>query len=155
LFKPKWTVEIHEEWTRNLLKNRPDLKLFQLQRTCRLMDNTFPGALVIGYKSIIPTLDLPDVNDRHVLAAAIKAGATMIVTENRKDFPVSIIKPFDVEIINADDFIYSLFNSDKTKVLKAFDTLVNALKNPPQSKDQVSKTLSKIGLIKTMKAILE
>ncbi|WP_290795379.1 hypothetical protein [Flavihumibacter sp. UBA7668] len=49
LFKPKWTVEIHEEWTRNLLKNRPDLKLFQLQRTCRLMDNAFPGALVIGY----------------------------------------------------------------------------------------------------------
>ncbi len=72
----------------------------------------------------------------------------MIVTENRKDFPVSIIKPFDVEIINADDFIYSLLSADKTKVLKAFDTLVKALKNPPLSKDQVSETLSKIGLLK-------
>lgn len=155
LFQPKWTTEIHEEWTRNLLKNRPDLKPHQLQRTCRLMDEAFTNALVTGYKSIISSLDLPDENDRHVLAAAIKCGATIIVTENRKDFPAKILKPFDIESINADDFIYSLFNSDKTKVLQAFDTLVNALKSPPQSKAQVSKTLSKIGLLKTMKAILE
>jgi hypothetical protein len=71
LFKARWTEEIHQEWIRNVLKNRPDLTFPQLDRTKNLMNANVRDALVIGYESLISGLDLHDLNDRHVLAAAI------------------------------------------------------------------------------------
>jgi hypothetical protein len=51
------------------------------------MDDINPKSLVSGYEARIPQLSLPDTDDRHVLAAAIEAGATVIVTFNLSDFP--------------------------------------------------------------------
>jgi hypothetical protein len=70
LFQARWTDEIHDEWVRNVLANRPDISPESLAR-CRLMDLHVTDCLVTGYESLIPTLTLPDANDRHVLAAAI------------------------------------------------------------------------------------
>ena len=72
-YEPRWTEEIHAEWMRNVLKDRPEVTAAQLERTRRLMDQVNPKCLVRGYEARIPTLTLPDENDRHVLAAA--AGA--------------------------------------------------------------------------------
>ena len=80
LFRAKWTDEIHDEWIRNVLLNRPDLTNDRLQRTRALMNSHVRDCLVIGYQDLIPSLILPDMNDRHVLAAAICAGADVIVT---------------------------------------------------------------------------
>jgi len=41
LFTPKWTDKIQEEWTRNLLLNRPDLTATQLHRAVNAMNNAF------------------------------------------------------------------------------------------------------------------
>ena len=73
LIHPLWSEEIQNEWTRSLLRNRPDLKRENLERTCQNMDFRFPNSLVRGYETITSTLALPDMNDRHVLAAAIYA----------------------------------------------------------------------------------
>lgn len=75
LYQPKWTEEIHEEWIRNVLLDRPDLSPAQLIRTRDLLNRYGGACLVTGYQSMILTLTLPDAGDRHVLAAAIKAGA--------------------------------------------------------------------------------
>lgn len=72
LFRAKWTDEIHNEWIRSVLKNRPDLTEERLQRTRTLMDSHVRDCLVCGYESLISSLALPDENDRHVLAAAIR-----------------------------------------------------------------------------------
>src|SRR5690349_1270660 len=69
LFQAKWTETIHQEWMRNVLSNRPDLMLNQLQRTRDLMNAHIRDCLIVGYEEIIPTLSLPDPNDHHVLAA--------------------------------------------------------------------------------------
>lgn len=87
LFRAKWTDEIHDEWIRNLLKNRPDLTQERLQRTRDLMNSSVRDCLVSGYVDLIPSLTLPDQDDRHVLAAAICGGADVIVTYNLSDFP--------------------------------------------------------------------
>ena len=71
MFRAKWTDAIHDEWTRNLLAKRPDLKPEQLNRTRTLMNTHVQDSLVTGYESLIPVLKLPDPDDRHVLAAAI------------------------------------------------------------------------------------
>ena len=87
VYRPRWSEEIHDEWMRNVLTNRPDLSRAQLERTRRLMDQVDPNSLVTGYAVRIPGLTLPDADDRHVLAAAIQANVTTIVTFNLSDFP--------------------------------------------------------------------
>src|SRR5690606_4809792 len=99
------TAEIHEEWKRNLLLNRSDLSREQLDRTSSAMDRAVPDALVTGHESLCSSLNLPDPDDRHVLAAAIKCGASVIVTFNLKDFPSDVLEPFEVEAMHPDDFI--------------------------------------------------
>ena len=66
LFRAKWTDEIHDEWIRNVLKNRADLTEERLHRTKALMNSNVRDCLVQGYKDLIPSLNLPDANDRHV-----------------------------------------------------------------------------------------
>ena len=76
LFQAKWTDRIHEEWTRNLLEDRPELGREKLERVRRLMDAHAEDCLVTGYEGLIGPLSLPDPDDRHVLAAAIHAKAS-------------------------------------------------------------------------------
>lgn len=73
-----------------MLKNRPDLTIEQLDRTSALMNQAIPGSMVTGYENLIPSLNLPDADDCHVLAAAIRCNAAVIVTFNEKDFPLEL-----------------------------------------------------------------
>ena len=94
LYRAKWTDEIHDEWIRNLKQNKPDLPIEKLYRVRDLMNENVRDCLVIDYQWLIEKLNLPDPNDRHVLAAAIKAKAEVIVTSNLKDFPQSeLVQP--------------------------------------------------------------
>ncbi len=95
-FRARWTDEIHDERISNLLERRPDLNLEKLTRTRNLMNTAVQDCLITGYQSLIPGLSLPDENDRHVLAAAIHAGADVIVTFNKKDFPEAYLSQFGI-----------------------------------------------------------
>ena len=87
LFRAKWTNLIHDEWIRNLIENRPDLPKEKLNQVKDLMNSQVRDSLVTDFEQLIPSLALPDPNDRHILAAAIVAEADVIVTFNLKDFP--------------------------------------------------------------------
>lgn len=87
LVQAKWTDEILDEVFRNIKANRPDLDPARLDRTRKLMNDAIADVLVSDYEPLIEILDLPDPGDRHVLAAAIKSSAQVIVTENLKHFP--------------------------------------------------------------------
>lgn len=143
LFKARWTDEIHDEWIRNVLLNRPDLTLSQLTRTKNLMNANVRDCLVTGYDSLIPALELPDPGDRHVLAAAIRSGADVIVTFNLKDFPAIALAPYGVEAIHPDEFILQLIDLDLVAVLKAASRQRSTLKNPPLTRDEYLDTLSR------------
>src|SRR3990167_4305326 len=80
LYQAKWTEEIHDEWIRNVLLNNAHLTCKQLERTRKLMNEHVDYCLVYDYQKLIPSLTLPDQHDRHVLAAAIQAKASLIVT---------------------------------------------------------------------------
>ncbi len=107
-FRARWTTQIHEEWTRNLLVNRQDLTRQQLDRTVTAINNAVEDCLITGYEHIIEGLKLPDPNDRHVLAAAIRVGAAAIVTMNLKDFPNTVLNEFEIFAQHPDDFILDL-----------------------------------------------
>lgn len=146
LFKARWTEEIHQEWIRNVLKNRPDLTLAQLDRAKNLMNTNVQDALVIGYESLIPTLDLPDLSDRHVLATAIQSRANFIVTFNLKDFPTSVLANYGVEAIHPDEFLLDLIDIDSAKVCQSVQKQRKTLKNPPLTLEQYLDTLMRQGL---------
>jgi predicted nucleic acid-binding protein len=153
LYQPKWSAEIQEEWLRNVLKNRPDLKQDSLNKTVAAMNAAFPDADVINYEDLLAGLNLPDEGDRHVLAAAIRGNANVIVTENRKDFPPDYMKTFDIDVLSADDFVSQLIDIDKSTVQAALEAQVKKLKNPPQTREQVLSTLQRNGLKKSVVAL--
>ena len=140
-FRAKWSVRIHEEWMRNVLKNRADLTIEQLERTKRLMDQHVRDSLVFDYEEVIESLELPDANDRHVLAAAIVADANYIVTFNLKDFPLEKTQRYGVTAIHPDTFVLSLIAKDKEIVLRAVKQQHESLRNPPITLKQLVETL--------------
>lgn len=143
LFRAKWTEDIHAEWTRNLLANRPDITREQVDRIKRLMNEHTKDALVEGYQPLIPAIqDLPDPDDRHVLAAAIVGRANVIVTYNLKDFPQPALALFGIEAQHPDEFIRHLIDLNEIAVCTAVQQQRLALKNPPKSVEELLDILA-------------
>lgn len=149
LFKAYWTEEIHEEWINALVRENKYSRA-TLERVRNLMDSHVPDAKVEGYECLIEGLTLPDQNDRHVLAAAIKCKADAIVTFNQKDFPADYLKAFQIEIIHPDDFIYYQIDMAPAICCKAFRDQRNALKKPPMTVDEFLTCLQKQQLPQTV-----
>ena len=145
-YEARWTEEIHTEWTRNVLADRPDVTPVQLNRTCRMMNQSVPHGLVSGYQALVPTLSLPDANDRHVLAAAIQAGATAIVTFNLSDFPAATLAAYGIEPLHPDVFLSALFDGGTALFLQAVQMHRASLHNPPKTAGEYLQTLRATGL---------
>ena len=152
-FRARWSPQIHDEWKRNLLINRPDLTSAQLDRTSGLMNLAIPDGLVIGHETLIAGLTLPDAGDRHVLAAAIRCNASVIVTLNEKDFPAAVLAPYGIEAQHPDLFIDNLFDLDQAAVIAAAQRQRAQLKNPPLDVDRYLAVLLRQGLVQTVKAL--
>jgi predicted nucleic acid-binding protein len=136
LFRARWSNDIHDEWIRNLLEDRPDLTREQLERIRDMMNSHVRDCLVTGYEPLIVGLTLPDPDDRHVLAAAIRAGAAVIVTFNLRDFPSELLAPFGVEAQHPDEFIVHLLDLNPGMVLNSVTRCWKNLKNPPKTADE-------------------
>lgn len=152
-FRARWTERIHDEWIRNLSANRTDLQLAALQRTRQLMDKAVPDCLITGYEDIEATLQLPDPDDRHVLAAAICGRADVIVTFNLSDFPTHVLGPKNIEAQHPDDFIRHLIDLNAGAVIAAVRAQRLMLQRPPQTAQQLLDTLLKQQLPMTVAAL--
>lgn len=153
LVQAKWTDQILDETFRNLKKNRPDLDPAKLDRTRELMNRAIRDVLVIGYEPLIEVLDLPDVDDRHVLAAAVKAHAQVIVTENTKDFPAEKLAPWNIETQSADDFVLDLIDLNQQTVYAQVQRMADASRHSPRTVEDVLSSLEHIGLIESVAAL--
>lgn len=149
-FRARWTEAIHDEWMRNVLLNRQDLSRAQLERTRELMNANVRDCVVDNYENLIDSLDLPDADDRHVLAAAIHAEAEAIITFNLKDFPAEKLAPFGIEAIHPDAFIVMLFDENHALVISAIENQQKSLKNPPRSTAELLETLENNELNETV-----
>ena len=107
-------------------------------------------AFVTGHETLAEKLRLPDENDRHVLAAAIRAGAQVIVTTNLRDFPKEALAPFDVEAQHPDVFVLHLVSLDPGAVLRVVTAQAAALRKPPSTVEQLLDTLESRGLVQSV-----
>jgi hypothetical protein len=155
VYAPRWTKAIQDEWARNVLADNQNVSPAQLQRTTVLMELANPGSLVEGYESHAPILSLPDPDDRHVLAAAIHASASHIVTYNLSDFPDSTLGLYGIEAIHPDLCMNALFQDDPAPFLSAVRRQRAALKNPPKSPQEYIDTMMANGLVETARYIDE
>lgn len=155
LFRARWTDEIHEEWVRNVLANHGHITPEKLERTRNLMDAHVRGAKVTGHMQLIPSLELPDEDDRHVLAAAITCGAQAIVTFNRRHFPASKLQPWGVEAVHPDDFLNSQLRQNPTVFCRAARSHRTSMKNPPMDAQEFLDLLERQQLLLTVEKLRE
>ena len=147
--RARWSGTIHDEWIRNVLVHRPTVLKASLERCRKLMDESVPDSLVVGYEVLVSSLALPDPDDRHVLAAAIHGGADCIVTFNLKDFPKSSLSPYRIEAVHPDDFVSQLFEASPVLVCLAARRQRELLKSPPKTVAEHLATLENVGLVQS------
>jgi hypothetical protein len=146
LVRARWSENILDEVFKAIRGNRPDLDPGKLARTRELMCKAVPDCLVEVTDSLISALELPDPGDRHVLAAAIVAGAQAIVTYNVSDFPDDALKPFNIEAKHPDGFLQDIYHIDGGRTHQAVSEAAAALKNPPLTVGEFVNALDKLGL---------
>ncbi len=149
LFKPRWTHEIHEEWIRNVVENRSASGLVtreKLEIRRDAMIEAIKGSLVQNYEELIPSLTLPDADDRHVLAAAIQAKADLVLTINLKDFPKPTLAVWNLEAKHPDDFLTELLLSEQAAVVEVVREMRERRKRPPINAADFLAQLKRQGL---------
>lgn len=147
LFTVKWSSGICDEWIKVMRAKGVDAQT--IARRIQRMSDAFPDALVEHYDGLIEALQLPDMDDRHVLAAAIKANANLIVTNNLSDFPAAELAKYGLEAKSADDFLTDIIDLNQSRALEAFKELVANRRSPELDAYQVLDQFRKVGLKNT------
>lgn len=150
LFRARWTDQIHDEWIGSLLRDRPDITAERLSHTRELMNRAVPDCLVTEYQPFIEQLKLPDPDDRHVLAAAIRCQAGVIVTLNVRDFPDEVVARYGISVQHPDEFLAHLFDLKPAVVCSAVREMRASLANPPKTVRELLDDLLKAGLPETV-----
>lgn len=136
LYHARWTTEIESEWSRNLAADRPHLA-DRLPAVVSLMRDAIPDCLVENHHPLIDAIQLPDPDDRHVVAAAIAGHADAIVTFNLKHFPAEAVHPHGIEVVHPDDFVMNQLQLEPYVALEAIKSMRARWKNPPRSADEL------------------
>ena len=144
LYTPKWSQHIFDEWEGVMI--RKGINEQEIAKRLNTVRQAFPDALVENYESLIGGLNLSDKKDCHVLAAAIKANASIIVTNNLKHFPKDYLYTFGLIAKSADDFVTDLIDLNPHDAVKAFMEMVSHKRNPPLNELQVLDKLRLLGL---------
>jgi predicted nucleic acid-binding protein len=153
LFRARWSNQILDEMVNSVLRRQPDLDPARLARTRDLMCRAVADCMVEDFDPLIEGLDLPDPDDRHVLAAAIKCHAQVIVTENLRDFPDTVLDPYGIEAQRADEFVLHVIELAPAAVAAVLQRQADALVNPPQSLDELLDRLRSNGLDRAVAAL--
>lgn len=147
LYTPKWSKHIFSEWED--VMRRKEIPDEEIKKRTSKAQRAFPDALVENYESLVDSLTLPDEKDRHVLAAAIKTNANVIVTNNIKDFPNEYLSSFGLTAKTADDFLTDTIDLNNELAIEAFRSLVLNRTNPDIDEFEILDRFRNNGLVDT------
>jgi len=145
LFRPLWSARILDETFYAIAKIHPELTESQIRARLVAMNGAFEDALITGWEKIEASLELPDENDRHVLACAIVGGADATVTNNVDDFPTAVLATFCREAIGLDDFLLDLIDHAAGEVAGVIHEMARDMKNPAISTSDVLDAAARAG----------
>jgi predicted nucleic acid-binding protein len=147
LYRPLWSEQILDEVRRALIDVHPDLDSVAIARRLDMMNAAFEDASVEtdAWQPLAESLNLPDPDDRHVLAAAIAGGADSIVTPNLKDFPAKHLAPHGVQAVSPDTFLLDQLDLSPPRVLTVLAEQAADITRPPLTVFDVLDKLSRAG----------
>jgi len=152
LVQAKWTDRILDEVLGGVKKRHPDLGPERIDRLRELMIQAVPDCIVRGHEPLIEGLQLRDPDDRHVLAAAIKAGAQVIVTSD-KDFTSKALAPWNIEAKTPDEFVLDQIEIADRMIWGCVQQIANSRSNPPETVEDVLGQLERAGLLRSAAAL--
>lgn len=144
-YRARWTVAIHSEWIRNLSAKSPGIAS-KLPGIVQLMNDAVPDCLVTDYEQLVDCIELPDPDDRHVVAAAIVGHADAIVTFNTKDFPAAVLAPYEIEVQHPDDFVMNQLHLHEIAALSALKNMRARWVNPAITAEEMIERFERAGL---------
>jgi predicted nucleic acid-binding protein len=157
-FRPRWSQQILDETERAIrdvlvVKGaaNPDESA---RRSCAAITRAFPESAVDGYSALIPAFDLPDPNDRHVLAAAIQTRAAVIVTGNVKHFPSEYLEGLDLKASTADEFLSDVIDLYTPGAVAALRTMRQRFKRPEMDAETLLRRMEAAGLTETVNLLI-
>lgn len=149
----KWTDKIIEELAQALTRRFANLTAEKTARLCNLINDSVPDCLVTGYEPLIDGLKLPDPDDRHVLAAAIKAGAQAIGTANVRDYPPEYLQQWDIEAKTPDAFVLDQIHINDKVVFACVQQIADSRRKNPVTVQDVLTQLERSGLVQSVAAL--
>lgn len=147
IYTVAWSEDILQEWQE--VMRRKGIDEDRIKQRLAALHRGFPKASIENYKLLIPHFNLPDKNDNHVLAAAVKANANLIVTQNLKDFPDKYLLQFGLKAKTADDFVTALIDLNEQEAKSAFLELVANRTSPQQDVFEVLNVFRNNNLVDT------
>jgi predicted nucleic acid-binding protein len=152
LVQAKWTDRILDEAIAAIGKTRPGIPAEKLTRLRELMITALPDGLVRDHEPLIEGLYLRDPDDRHVLAAAIKSGAQVIVTAD-KDFTETDLAPWNIEAKHPDDFVLDQMDINDRMVWACVQQIADSRQARPETVSDVLGQLERSGLVRSVAAL--
>ena len=147
VFRPLWSEQVFREAQQAIRRVRPELSPARVSYRFDCMTDSFPSACVTGYEGLMDGVALPDPADRHVVAAAMRSGADLIVTRNLKDFPEAQLVSVGLEAVDPDCFLQDMLDLDPKAVHWAVASQALDAGSPPRTESDILAALSRIGLV--------
>lgn len=141
LYQPHWSTEILREVERNLLENYPSLTAEALAYRFNEMNRAYPGALIDPAAELIDKMT-NDPGDRHVLAAAVAAQASVIATFNTADFPPESCEPYGIEAQHPDPLAEHLVSLSPALAAAAVVEMSERTRNPHREVAEIVERLA-------------
>jgi predicted nucleic acid-binding protein len=157
-FRLRWSTEILGEVERAIARSYAKLGVddgaVRAARARSAMERAFAEATVTGYEELLSSFGaLPDPNDAHVIAAALKTRASVIVTENLRHFPAPILKPLDLETKRADEFIADTIDLDIGRAVPVIRKMRERFKRPEKNAQALLLDMEASGLTHTVDSL--
>lgn len=154
-FRLRWSQDILDETEAAIAKIRQGKghhdAASRAAKARQQMEKAFPDALVADFGRHLPSCrDLPDPKDAHVLAAALKTRAAVIVTENIRDFPGRVLGPLSIEVKSGDAFIADAIALGEVQAVEAIGIMRRRFKRPETSAEALLLAMEARGLTETV-----
>lgn len=143
LYRPLWSSRILAEAQAATEEIHPGI---DTAKRFAQMREAFDDALVSGWEELEGGLSLPDQDDRHVLAAAIRGGAQAIITANAKDFPAAALAPLGLEAVHPDDFLLDQLDLSPPTILQVIREQAARTRRPPLTPRDLATLLGRAGV---------
>lgn len=143
LYRPLWSERILTEAQQATREIHPGISVDKRYADMR---EAFADALVTGWEPLEHGITLPDADDRHVVAAAIRAGAQAIVTFYLRDFPAVSLSPLGLEAVGPDAFLLDQLDLSPPTVLQAITEQAGQTTQPRLSPSELLILLGRAGV---------